>query len=183
MTTSKRLASPDGVSSGMNAAVEMRRKWTTSLVSGEVSFRDIVTLSSNPDHKALSALKLLNILSAKPGWTEATAIESLRHAGLDTKDQIINIRKSARKIEIFDVMFTNANPGQWRARPDMPEGWPWRGKLSILVKNSGVSVEDISSLFDEEDVDDTLETIQTHPQGTTDGDEISEDDVESIFRT
>lgn len=179
------------VSGGVRAANRMREEYIASISSGEVSFSDAVSLSTFEDYKALSKIKLLDILSAKQGWSESTAIESLKHSGFDLKDNILSIRRSQKKIERFEFILNRVEPGQWRVRPRMPKGWPWRGKIAILANESMADptpLEDIE--YDVEVNHQTGEVVESATpkpssddlDGLFDGPDEDQDDIDGLFQ-
>lgn len=133
---------PEDVGSAMTAANEKRAKWVKVTARGDITFKDLVAMTRLSEHKALEKIRLLNLLEARPGWSSATALEALRHAGFDSKDNILSIRKNPSKVDNFAAILERAEPGQWRPRPKMPEGWPWSGKMSVLAKACGVDMDE-----------------------------------------
>lgn len=127
------------IQQGMARAQQQRERWTSTLAAGETTFTELVRVSRSDDYKALGRLLLLDLLWARPGWSELTAREALSHAGFDHKDTVQSIRRSGKKVDMFDRIL-RANPGQWAARPSFPKGWPWQGKLSLLVEDCGAAV-------------------------------------------
>lgn len=146
------------VSAGAAEANAVRNRWLTSLLKGEVKFRILASASySKNQDRHLEALRLFAILKARPGWTINTALQALEQNGFTRETTIRSIRRSDEKIGIFEsILETSAD--RWRGRPEVPAGWPWNGKLSVLVSNAGESLpSDIASLFGPDDDDDVVE--------------------------
>lgn len=135
---------------------KIRQQWANAIAAGTRTFREAVVLSTRKDapEKALSSLRLVLILSSRPGWSEATALEALVKSGFSAKDNIQSIRRSEKKIELFSLILRTTHD-RWRARPTPPQGWPWRGKLSLLVQAAGAPMPDelVATLSAHEAVD------------------------------
>lgn len=121
------------VNQGMALAHSVRKRWLTSLIAGEVSFKAVVEYSRSEDEtRYLSALRLYDILRARPGWSDVTALDVIQRNGFTDRDNIKSIRRSPRKVDLFtQILLSTAD--RWRGRPAPPEGWPWNGKLQLLI--------------------------------------------------
>lgn len=120
----------------MRRAANQRAEWAEAIGSGRYTFSYLVAQSQTDEYKYLAKLKLVDILVKRPGWTTSSAAEILDHNGFSVKDNVQSIRRSRRKIEAFEVIL-KADRFDWRARPELPAGWPWYGKLSYLVDLTG----------------------------------------------
>lgn len=176
----------------MKTANAERKRWLTSLALGEVSFAQVVQLSQSPDYKMLTRMKLADILAGRSGWSKETAHEALIHHGFDTKDNILGIRRSTRKVNLFS-MILDSSPGFWKERPRMPSGWPFRAPLKLLLESTDTQLpESFEHLFEDEGRDsvdsisqrgDEIEHSSTRhlPSGET-GEDEEDLDVESMFQ-
>lgn len=152
------------VSEGRAKARTIREKWLNAMKTGEVSVDYLIEASRSHETRSLSTVLLQEVLMTLPGWTSKTATEVLLQNGFGPKENIQNIRKSPSKIELFKVLMSGT-PGQWRPRPKMPEGWPFRGKLDDLLKTveqderkssvPSLSFDDVQRLHDGESSSDT----------------------------
>lgn len=122
------------VSEGRQKARRIREKWLDALRTGEVQVDYLIEASRAHETRSLSTVLLQDILMTLPGWTAKTASEVLLQHGFGPKENLQNIRKSPSKVELFKVLMAGT-PGQWRPRPKMPAGWPFRGKLDELLAN------------------------------------------------
>ena len=178
---------PEEVGGSMVAATKAREHWTQVTARGEIKFKELVTMSKMGEYKALQKIRLLALLEARPGWSKATALEALRHAGFDSSDNVLSIRRSPSKIENFAVILELAQPGQWRARPKMPDGWPWSGKMEVLAKACGIEMNpELATMGDDLNVDqDTGEIIESetpsHGRRRARTVEFNDEDLESLF--
>lgn len=123
----------------MVAARAVRDRFAQGLAQGELQFADVVEFSKaryNEEAKYLSKLRLYDILRAKDGWTDATALEALERNGFDRSTNLINIRRSPRLVATFAEIF-DSPAERWRARPEPISGWPWMGKLTELIAQNG----------------------------------------------
>lgn len=156
------------VKQGMEAARSIRQEWVSKIATGEVEFKDAVEYSrGSGETRHLAQIKLIDILKARPGWTEQTVMEVLQRNGFERKTTIQSIRRSVRKVELFTLML-KSTADRWRARPEMPPGWPWMGKLDILLDQTQTpdprsvpSVKDAPE--EEEDEEDTIFDTESHP--------------------
>lgn len=137
------------IKDSMLRANEIRDQFLSALATNSTNFSVIVELSKSGDYKALSSLKLSQCLVSRPGWSEATARQALDDQGFDLKDTVRNIRKNPGKVELFSKMM-EVPPDRWKARPVMPDGWPWFGKLSSLVneENGITPPEELSAILE-----------------------------------
>lgn len=138
----------------------VRKKWIASLNAGEVDIRTLTAYSKLDDeHKYLSTIRLITILVARPDWTKATALEVLQRHGFNDKTSIRTLRGAPVQLEAFETILKTA-ASRWRARTAPQEGWPFRGKLAVLVSQAGAELPDeLASLMDEEDdYQDDIET-------------------------
>lgn len=120
-------------SDGMRQAKEQREHWKQSLAAGKVSFSQVVEFSKTHEYRYLSKLRLVDIIAERPGWTTTSAAEILDHNGFTIKDTVQSIRRSPTKVNRMDIIMAS-DRDNWRARPDMPSGWPWQGKLTTLTR-------------------------------------------------
>jgi len=161
MAPSEGVGKSSSIKSGMAQANAERQKWIASVSSGEVSFRELVEASKFEDYKALGAIRLYDLLLSRDGWTESTALESIRHSGFDSKDTVRSIRKSDKRVELFSLILSRNNPGQWRVRPEMPPGWPWNGKIGTIIASVGETDDLIDSILYDDDDDQVTESVET----------------------
>ena len=135
------LGDSKSISEGKVRANTFRERFLKSLVSDEIRFEDVVQLSTLKDeHRYLSSIKLLDILTGRPGWTEATAREALSNREFSDKDNVKSIRANSRKVERFQQII-DLGPHNWRARPEFPPRWPFSGKLyDLFVANEYIDV-------------------------------------------
>ena len=135
------LGDSKSISEGKVRANMFRERFLKSLVSDEIRFEDVVQLSTLKDeHRYLSSIKLLDILTGRPGWTEATAREALSNREFSDKDNVKSIRANSRKVERFQQII-DLGPHNWRARPEFPPRWPFSGKLyDLFVANEYIDV-------------------------------------------
>lgn len=133
----------------------VRKKWTEYLNSGQADLRTLIEYSKKTDEdKYIASIRLVNILAARPDWSRATALEVLQRFGFNDKSSIKSIRVSPTKIESFESVLRTA-ADRWRARAEPPKGWPWSGKLSLLIETAGESIPDeLAALMDDDDDDD-----------------------------
>lgn len=123
-------------SSGMAAAREVRGKYLSGIINGEMKLIDVIEFSKGKLHenaKYLSKLRLSDILRAKPGWNESTAIEALERNGFSRTDNLQSIRRAERKVTLFIKLF-DTTMDRWKTRPETPSDWPWFGKLKTLIE-------------------------------------------------
>lgn len=116
----------------MRQALQSRDAWSTSVARGEVTFSTLVELSRHADNRALAKLKLVDILVKRPKWTKESAENALVRVGLTSRDTVQSIRRSDNKIRVFEALLSS-QPTNWRSRPEVPKGWPFRGKLDLLI--------------------------------------------------
>lgn len=117
---------------GVAASRAVRSRWLVSLTSGEATLAQAVEFSrSGGEDRYVGALRLFDILRDRPGWTDLSAREALARNGFSTSETIRSIRSSPRRTALFAAVLETA-AGRWRARPPVPAGWPWRGKLAVL---------------------------------------------------
>lgn len=171
----------------MKAASEERKRWLTSLALGEVSFRQTVEASQSQRYRMLSRIKLADILSARSGWSKETAHEALLHHKFNISDNILNIRRNDKKINLFS-MILDSSPGFWKERPRMPTGWPFRAPLKLLLESTETQLpESFEHLFDEGS-DDSIDTIsrsgdeKTSVERTVPVSDDDDIDIEDMFR-
>lgn len=144
------------IKDGKRLAKETKERWLNSLIEGEVSFQAVVEMSRDAEGvgRYLSKLRLLDVLSARRGWTKITAVEALQRIGLSERDNLQSIRRSTSKIQRFALLM-ESTADRWRARPQPPKGWPWSGKLSVLVRESGEELPpELEAVMSEDDGDD-----------------------------
>lgn len=162
---------------GMTAAREARSRYLAGILDGSMQLSDVIEYSRsqlNEDAKYLSKLRLFEILRGKPGWNERTAIEALERNGFTKSDNLMSIRRIARRVTLFIELFDTPSE-RWKARPETPSGWPWFGKLRTLVETAGVSVPiellDAPEPIEEGDLDDLF----------GDAPETFEDDLDALL--
>jgi hypothetical protein len=139
---------------------QVRRKWIDHLNSGLADVRTLIEYSKKSDEdKYIAQIRLINILIARPDWSKATALEVLQRHGFNDKSTIRTLRGAPIKTEAFETILKTA-ADRWRARAEPPKGWPWSGKLSLLIETAGDSIPDeLAALMeDDEDDDDIIET-------------------------
>lgn len=123
-------------------AESVRKKWIERLNSGMVDVHALIQLSkSTGENQYIAAIRLFSILAARPGWTKATSLDALKQHGFTDKTTIRTLRKNTSQIEVFETLL-KSTADRWRARPEPPKGWPWSGKLSVLIQNAGEQVPD-----------------------------------------
>lgn len=121
----------EAIQKGMQAARQSKRRWSDALSHGSVTFSYVVELSRTDDGRYLGSLRLADLLAARPGWNQYSAAEAMKHHGFDLKATITSVRRSSVKVDLFDTLM-QADAVLWRARPEMPVGWPFFGKLDWL---------------------------------------------------
>lgn len=164
------LGDSRSISEGKVRANRFRERFLKSLVTDEIRFDEVVTLSTlKDDHRYLSSIRLLDILTGRPGWTEATAREALSNRGFSDKDNVKSVRASGKKVERFQQII-DLGPHNWRARPEFPPRWPFSGKLyDLFAANEYIDVtremrETIGPAAGDNDV--TTDTIKTEAEDT-----------------
>src|SRR5690625_6310582 len=86
-------------------------------------------------------------------------MEALVRSGFSDKDNIRSIRRSPRKVERFALLL-ESTADRWRARPSPPPGWPWAGKLAVLVESAGEPVPaELTGAGSEEEIPPELESL------------------------
>lgn len=141
------------VRQGARRANEMRNRFYIAMATGEITFPALVENSRMDEFKALGKMKLLRILKEQPKWSESSAIEALKHIDIGVSDNILDIRKNSSKMESFDLLI-RSGPDKWKARPRMPEGWPFFGKLSeVLSKENNIKEipQELADLMEDDD--------------------------------
>lgn len=136
---------------------QVRRKWIDLLNSGAADVRTLIEYSKKNDQdKYIAQIRLISILVARPDWSKATALEVLQRHGLNDKSTIRTLRGSPIKTEAFDTILKTA-ADRWRARAEPPKGWPWSGKLSLLIETAGETIPDeLAALMEDDDDDDDI---------------------------
>lgn len=114
----------------------VREKWLNSIVSGEVSLDTALAYSLTDDREAsyVANIRLSTILEAMPDWSGAAVTSVLLFNGFKANDTIKTIRSASIKAAKFKNILESPAPSSSSTRPKMPEGWPWNGKLSDLVR-------------------------------------------------
>lgn len=133
-------------------AEAVRREWIENLNSGIADIHVLIACSREKDErKYIGAIRLVNILTARPNWTKAIALDVLQRHGFNEKTTIRTLRGSPVQRDAFELIL-KTQAGRWRLRSAIPEGWPWSGKLSVLTEQAGAAVPDeLLSLLDDDD--------------------------------
>lgn len=136
---------------------QVRKKWIDYLTSGVADLHTLIEYSKKKDDdKYIAQIRLINILMARPDWTKATALEVLQRHGFNDKSTIRTLRSAPIKTETFEtILKTTAD--RWRARAEPPKGWPWSGKLSLLIETAGETIPDELAALMEDDDDEISE--------------------------
>lgn len=138
--------------SGMNRAKKVRLAYLGALLDGKISFHEMVKRSRDleTDNKYIGKLRLILILSSQKGWTKTTALEVLRRHGFTEQDNVKSIRARPTKVQLFSELMQQS-PERWRQRPKPPPGWPWQGKLAVLIGSVGEKIpEELLNEIDED---------------------------------
>ena len=123
-------------------ANEVRERWLTSVAAGEVGLDELLVFARGGDRDAgyVSSIRLSTLLEQLPGWSNAAAINVLQQNGFKQNDTIKTLRSANLKADKFRYVFELPPPSFASTRPEMPQGWPWEGKLSQLVKVTGQNI-------------------------------------------
>ncbi len=169
------------VREGMRTAHNIRLQWKESFGRGEVTVLQLCEQSrANDSRRAISKIKLIELLSSTPGWSRRVAEQVLTRSGFSPTENIGGIRSKPARIELFSAIVASP-PGRWRGRPKHPSSWPWGGKLSDLAEACGIRVEILTGEPEEESpVDETTSSATTEPVGISASIE-SEDLLEELF--
>lgn len=153
-------------------AEQVRRKWIGFLNSGVADLHTLIEYSKkNDDDKYIAGIRLISILTARPDWSKATALEVLQRHGFNDKSSIRTLRAAPIKTESFEMILKTA-ADRWRARAEPPKGWPWSGKLSLLIETAGESIPDELAALMEDDDDESIASDYVEPT-TVDEDLLS----------
>jgi len=135
---------------------QVRRKWIGYLNSGVADLRTLIEYSKkNDEDKYIAQVRLISILMARPDWSKATALEVLQRNGFTDKSTIRTLRSAPIKTEAFEMILKTA-ADRWRARAEPPKGWPWSGKLSLLIETAGEAIPDELAALMEDDDDESI---------------------------
>lgn len=142
---------------------QVRKKWIAYLNSGVADLRTLIEYSKKTDDdRYITGIRLISILTARPDWSKATALEVLQRNGFTDKSTIRTLRGAPIKTEAFEMILKTA-ADRWRARAEPPKGWPWSGKLSLLIETAGETIPDELAALMEDDEDDDIASDYTEP--------------------
>jgi len=164
------------IASGMAAARATRERYIEAVVGGSARLIDVIEVSKGAaeDAKYLSKLRLYDLLRAKPGWTEQTAIEALERNGFKRSDTLASIRRRPANVTLFVELF-NSTSERWRARPVAPQGWPWNGKLAALIAAAGAPMP--------AELDGETGGLNLSTGEVADGATLDPEEIEGLFAT
>lgn len=151
------MASHDEEEKLKRISEQTRKKWIGYLNSGVADLRTLIEYSKKTDDdRYIAQIRLINILASRPDWSKATALEVLQRHGFNDKSTIRTLRSAPIKTEVFE-MILKTTADRWRARVEPPKGWPWSGKLSVLIESVGETIPDeLAALMDDDDDDEII---------------------------
>lgn len=146
------MSSLEEAESAKKLSDQVRKKWIGYLNSGVADLHTLIEYSKKPDEdKYIAQIRLISILMDRPDWSKATALEVLQRNGFTDKSSIRTLRSAPIKTEVFEMILKTA-ADRWRARAEPPKGWPWSGKLSLLIETAGESLPDeLAALMEDDD--------------------------------
>lgn len=158
------MVSNEEAESANKLSEQVRKKWIGYLNSGVADLHTLIEYSKkNDEDKYIASIRLISILMVRPDWSKATALEVLQRNGFTDKSTIRTLRAAPIKTEAFEMILKTA-ADRWRARAEPPKGWPWSGKLSLLIETAGESIPDeLAALMEDDDDDDDIVSDYAEP--------------------
>lgn len=187
----------------------LRKEFMGRLQRKELTFEQFVKFAQQDQYKALRAVRVYQILSKMPGWSNNLAKRALITMGMNPNISIRNIVKNERhQQQVSNLML--ATSSNWQDRRKAPQGFPWYGNLmDTLVEiyqdgyelpheahnavryyadSAGVILENedgdasLESLFSSEDQGASVTGNTTGDESSDDADGVSEDEtLESLL--
>lgn len=166
-----RRGDSSAIARGLEDARKMRTDYLNRFATGNIGFHELVEISKQQDFKAISVIKLKDLLETLDGWsTEDQALSALEHYGFAPKDSIKSIRRSLKKVNAFDSLLKIPSD-RWAHRPHLPENFPFEGKLYEVL---GILQEDGMENLEA----DTAYRISLNPEDPVN---LSDETIEHIY--
>lgn len=124
---------------GVNARLandQKRRDALSALSSGEMTVRELITLSNMDGNGDMNGapyrkIKLVDIMMAR-GWDKDPAVNALIRSGWGKNDKLSDIRKFSLRSADF-LMLLRMGQGRWVPKPLLSSGFPKEGSLAFVM--------------------------------------------------
>lgn len=128
-------------------AERVRKEWVRWIGLGERPLDSLWKMArddGSPEGRYVCKIKLFDILRLRPGWRSADrAFGAMRERGMTPKTNVMQALRYQGVMNAFTTLYYT-HGDEWVpeqeekvVRPQMPEGWPWRGKLDFLLTLDG----------------------------------------------
>ncbi|NMM89669.1 hypothetical protein B2J88_35940 [Rhodococcus sp. SRB_17] len=123
----------DEIKQAKALAQSMRARYVDALVKGEVSVAQLKSKSQEGGYHHLKKIWIRDVLMKKHAWSQDRAEDHLLKRNLGPKTQLVDIR-SEYDLNTLRMLLAETDQDRYTCRPEYPQGWPWRGKLSTLIE-------------------------------------------------
>lgn len=114
------------------AAKRQREVAVEKFGNGEIGLRELFTISTTREFRALRTIPVWQLLAAQSGWNRKRAQGALSRYGFGVKDRVLDIREGAPLDRLEGLLSLNTD--RWDPRPALPEGYPFRTKAHVVLE-------------------------------------------------
>lgn len=110
---------------------KIRELYKKKLISGSITFHELVKMSQDPGLKPLRRMRVISLLASFSGWEMKWARYAFFANELPESLRVQDCYNEERSDIVSMLM--NSSASTWQRRPKAPEGWPWHGNIAAAL--------------------------------------------------